>query len=161
MLGGHFFDLWDTDKLVVKPCVSAGAQNTVFVNRNNLEERTKEIGKLLKADDYIVQPFIEEIKNGEWSFLFFNRKYSHSLLKKPKKGDFRVQHSHGGSISYPTPDPWHIQEAGEYFKNLRQPILYARVDGVIINNSFVLMELEMIEPYLLLSGDINLMENYY
>ncbi len=161
VLGGHFFDLWDTDKLVVKPCVSAGAQNTVLVDRNNLEERTEEIGKLLKADDYIVQPFIEKIKNGEWSFLFFNRKYSHSLLKKPKKGDFRVQHYHGGSIDYHTPDPWHIQEAGEYLKNLRQSTLYARVDGVIINNSFVLMELEMIEPYLFLNGDIILMENYY
>jgi len=161
VLGDHFFGLLDADRLVVKPCVSAGAQNTIFLDRNNLEERAEEIGKLLKAEDYIVQPFVEEIKNGEWSFLFFNRKYSHSVLKKPKKGDFRVQHYHGGSINYPTPDPLHIQEAGAYLKNLSQPTLYARVDGVIIKNSFVLMELEMIEPFLFLNGDCILMENYY
>lgn len=158
---GRFFDQLNTDKLVVKPCVSAGAQNTITVNKNNLQERTNEIEKLLKAADYMVQPFVEEIKNGEWSFLFFNGKYSHCSLKTPKQGDFRVQHYHGGSISYPTPQPLHIEQAGTYLKSLPHPTLYARVDGVIINNAFTLMELELIEPYLFLNGDNDLLENYY
>ncbi|AZA78697.1 hypothetical protein EG347_14875 [Chryseobacterium sp. G0186] len=157
----HFFDLFEADKLVVKPCVSAGAQNTITVSRTNFEERSLEINELLKEQDYMVQPFAEEIKNGEWSFLFFNGKYSHCSLKTPKQGDFRVQHYHGGSISYPTPDPVHIEQAGSYLKSLPQSTLYARVDGVIINQSFYLMELELIEPYLFLNGDINLLENYY
>lgn len=157
----RFFEMFGTDKLVVKPCVSAGAQNTLTVDKNNLKERTEEIQQLLKAEDYIVQPFVEEIKNGEWSFLFFNGQYSHCSLKTPKKDDFRVQHYHGGSISYPTPDPLHIEQAGAYLKTLPQSTLYARVDGVLINNSFTLMELELIEPYLFLNGDRNLLENYY
>lgn len=155
------FDLLDADKLVVKPCVSAGAQNTVTISRDNTEERSKEINELLKEQDYIVQPFVEEIKNGEWSFLFFNGKYSHCSLKTPKEGDFRVQHYHGGSISYPTPDPLHIEQAGAYLKSLPQSTLYARVDGVLIDNTFSLMELELIEPYLFLNGDKALLENYY
>lgn len=57
---GRFFDQLNTDKLVVKPCVSAGAQNTITVNKNNLQERTNEIEKLLKAADYMVQTFVEE-----------------------------------------------------------------------------------------------------
>lgn len=158
---GHFFELFDTDKLVVKPCVSAGAQNTITVKKENYKDRIDEINELVKAEDYIVQPFVEEIKNGEWSFLFFNGKYSHCSLKTPKQGDFRVQHYHGGTISYPTPEPSHIEQAGSYLKNLPQATLYARVDGVIINNSFELMELELIEPYLFLNGDDNLLENYY
>ncbi|NML70094.1 hypothetical protein HHL23_09825 [Chryseobacterium sp. RP-3-3] len=157
----RFFDLFGTDQLVVKPCVSAGAQNTLTLNKNNLKERTEEIGELLKAEDYIVQPFVEEIKNGEWSFLFFNGQYSHCSLKTPKKDDFRVQHYHGGTISYPTPNPLHIEQAGQYLKSLPQSTLYARVDGVLINNSFELMELELIEPYLFLNNDKNLLENYY
>lgn len=157
----RFFDLFNTDQLVVKPCVSAGAQNTIIVNKNNLKERTEEIGQFLKTEDYIVQPFIKEIKNGEWSFLFFNSQYSHCSLKKPKKDDFRVQHYHGGTISYPTPNPLHIEQAGTYLKSLPQPTLYARVDGVIVNNSFELMELELIEPYLFLNNDKKLLENYY
>ncbi|WP_347218177.1 hypothetical protein [Chryseobacterium sp.] len=157
----HFFDLFNADKLVVKPCVSAGAQNTVTISRDNFDERSKEIDQFLKEQDYMVQPFVEEIKNGEWSFLFFNGKYSHCSLKTPKQGDFRVQHYHGGSISYPTPDPLHIEQAGIYLKNLPQSTLYARVDGVLINNSFHLMELELIEPYLFLNGNNELQENYY
>ncbi|AZA81483.1 hypothetical protein C1637_02610 [Chryseobacterium lactis] len=157
----QFFDQFNTNKLVVKPCVSAGAQNTITVDKNNIEERSVEIKELLKEQDYLVQPFVEEIKEGEWSFLFFNGKYSHCSLKTPKQGDFRVQHYHGGSISYPTPDPLHIEQAGAYLKSLPQSTLYARVDGVLIGNSFHLMELELIEPYLFLNGDKNLLENYY
>lgn len=157
----RFFDLFNTNKLVVKPCVSAGAQNTITIDKNSSQERITEIAQLLKVEDYIVQPFVEEIKNGEWSFLFFNGKYSHSSLKTPKQGDFRVQHYHGGNISYPEPNPLHIQQAEAYVNSLPQTTLYARVDGVVINNSFELMELELIEPYLFLNGDINLLENYY
>lgn len=157
----HFFDLFKTDKLVVKPCVSAGAQNTITVSKDNFNERSREIEQLLKEQDYMVQPFVEEIKNGEWSFLFFNGKYSHCSLKTPKQGDFRVQHYHGGSISYPTPEPLHIEQAGTYLKSLPESTLYARVDGVLINNSFYLMELELIEPYLFLNGDNVLLDNYY
>ncbi|REC43455.1 ATP-grasp domain-containing protein [Chryseobacterium pennipullorum] len=157
----HFFDKLGTDKLVVKPCVSAGAQNTLTISKDNFNECSGEIDQLLKEQAYIVQPFVEEIKNGEWSFLFFNGKYSHCALKTPKQGDFRVQHYHGGSISYPTPEPLHIEQAGAYLKKLPQAILYARVDGVVINNLFQLMELELIEPYLFFNGDVKLLENYY
>ncbi|PWN65602.1 ATP-grasp domain-containing protein [Chryseobacterium viscerum] len=157
----RFFAYFNTDKLVVKPCVSAGAQNTITVSKDNFNERSIEIETLLKEQDYMVQQFVDEIKNGEWSFLFFNGKYSHCSLKMPKKGDFRVQHYHGGSISYPVPDPLHIEQAGSYLKSLPQATLYARVDGVVINNSFQLMELELIEPYLFLNGDHRLLENYY
>ncbi len=120
-----------------------------------------EIGLLLEEQDYMVQPFVEEIKGGEWSFLFFNDTYSHCVLKIPKQGDFRVQHQHGGSISYPEPNPLHIEQAQAYVKGLPQRTLYARVDGVIVNSSFVLMELELIEPYLFLRAENNSFENYY
>nr|WP_315031667.1 hypothetical protein [uncultured Chryseobacterium sp.] len=163
--GGHFdaafFDHFNADKLVVKPCVSAGAQNTVTISRDNVDERSKEIDELLQEQDYMVQPFVEEIKNGEWSFLFFNGKYSHCSLKTPKQGDFRVQHYHGGSISYPSPDPLHIEQAAAYLKSIPQPLLYARVDGVLIDNTFQLMELELIEPYLFFNSNHELLENYY
>lgn len=159
--GQHFFEVFGVDQLVVKPCVSAGAQNTVTINRDNFDERSKDINAFLEEQDYMVQPFVEEIKNGEWSFLFFNGKYSHCSLKTPKQGDFRVQHYHGGSISYPTPEPLHTQQAGAYLKSLPHHTLYARVDGVIVDHSFKLMELELIEPYLFLNGDETLLENYY
>ena len=66
----------------------------------------------------------------------------------------------GGSISYP--EPLHLAQAETYLRTLfPQPPLYARVDGVISNHTFQLMELELIEPYLFLNANNRLMENYY
>lgn len=149
------------EEWVIKPCVSAGALNTLRLNRSQFKEKEMAINELLQTEDFILQPFVEEIKNGEWSFLFFNNVFSHCILKTPKTGDFRVQHFYGGSISYPTPDPKHIEEASKYLSILKEPILYARVDGVMVNNQFRLMELELIEPYLFLKNDPGLMENFY
>ena len=155
------FEKLGKDKLVVKPCVSAGAKNTVIINREKFSDQSEVIDELLKEEDFIVQPFIDEIIDGEWSYLFFNGDYSHCVLKTPKKGDFRVQHFHGGSVSYPTPAPLHIDQAKAYLRTLSGQPLYARVDGVVRNGSLELMELELIEPYLYLNGDYTLMENYY
>src|SRR5690606_17237035 len=86
----HFFEAFSTEKLVLKTSVSASAQNTITISKNNYHEQLDEIAQLIKVADYIVQPFVEEIKSGEWSFLFFNGRYSHCVLKTPKKDDFRV-----------------------------------------------------------------------
>lgn len=48
----------------------------ITIDENNSDERSAEIENRLKEQDYRVQPFVTEIKNGEWSFLFFNGKYS-------------------------------------------------------------------------------------
>ena len=159
--GSYCFDAFSTDELVVKPCISAGAQNTIRLTKANYDSKKEQLEQLLEAGDYIVQPFIHEIKDGEWSFVFFNGVYSHCALKIPRQDDFRVQHYHGGTISYPKPQPKHIAEAGEYINQLPGLTLYARVDGVIIDNQFRLMELELIEPYLFLNNDESLLENYY
>jgi hypothetical protein len=41
---------------------------------------------------------MEEILQGELSFMFFNGNFSHSTLKVPKTGDFRVQSEYGGTV---------------------------------------------------------------
>lgn len=156
-----YFEAFTTAELVAKPCISAGAQNTIRLNKANYNSSREQLDKLLEEGDYIVQPFIKEIKEGEWSFVFFNGVYSHCALKIPRQDDFRVQHYHGGTISYPKPHTEHIAQAGEYIKHVPGLTLYARVDGVIIDNKFWLMELELIEPYLFLNNDENLLENYY
>jgi glutathione synthase/RimK-type ligase-like ATP-grasp enzyme len=157
----RFFDVFAADELVVKPCVSAGAKNTITVNKNNMAEKKAMIDALLLEEDYLVQPFMKEIKEGEWSFLFFNGKYSHSVLKTPKEDDFRVQHYHGGRISHVQATASQIMQAEAFLNILPEPTLYARVDGVMVGDSFYLMELELIEPYLFLNGDATLLTHYY
>lgn len=157
----QLFHHFNAEDIVIKPCISAGAKNTITLNRQNFMEKASLVKGFLAEEDYLVQPFVKEISGGEWSFVFFNGIYSHCLLKTPKQGDFRVQHYLGGSITYPTAGSKHIQQAQEYVDAFARGTLYARVDGVLIEDDFQLMELELIEPYLFLNADNTLLERYY
>ena len=157
----YFFKKWDKQKIVIKPCVSAGAKNTILLPIEDVEVRSAEISGLIAAEDFLVQPYLQEIEQGEWSLLFFGGEFSHAILKTPKDGDFRVQHSHGGSFQESEIDNNFIEKASVYVDHFAQGSLYVRVDGIVKDKEFYLMELEMIEPYLYLDDADGAYENYY
>ena len=156
------FDKLQSEILIVKPCISGGSKNTIKITRSNLTEVNLLVRDYLREEAYMVQPFLTEIESqGEWSFLFFNGSFSHNLLKKAKPGDFRVQHYLGGSI-HAEPAPAHLLRSAEkYVKQFAKDCLYARVDGLEINGEFVLMELELIEPFLFLFTNPDSYQNYF
>ena len=156
------FEKLKSEKLIIKPCISGGSKNTLKITRENLAELRPVIHEYLNEEAYMTQPFLEEIETkGEWSFLFFNGKFSHSLLKKAKPGDFRVQHYLGGSI-HDEEAPSHLLKSAEkYVQQFAKGCLYARVDGLEVNGQFMLMELELIEPFLFLFTNKDSYENYY
>lgn len=156
------FEKLQAETLIVKPCISGGSKNTLKVTRTNIDEISSLVQQYLTEEAYMVQPFLHEIETqGEWSFLFFNGKFSHNLLKKAKPGDFRVQHYLGGSI-HAEPAPENILKAAEqYVRNFAADCLYARVDGLVVNGEFMLMELELIEPFLFLFTSPGSYENYF
>jgi glutathione synthase/RimK-type ligase-like ATP-grasp enzyme len=157
-------ELLDTSrckKMIIKPCVSASAKNTMLLTFDNVISVQNAINGLLANESFLVQPFMEEILQGELSFMFFNGNFSHSTLKIPKTGDFRVQSEYGGTVQKINTDRAHLQAAGKYVEKYGKGTLYARVDGIISNGTFVLMELELIEPYLFLNCHEFGFENYY
>jgi glutathione synthase/RimK-type ligase-like ATP-grasp enzyme len=98
-------------------------------------------------NELLLQEFKPEIATeGETSFIFFNKKFSHAVNKKPAAGDFRIQVQFGGKYNAVTPSPALIQQAQTIVNNFTNQLLYARVDGIIINNQIQLMEVECIEP---------------
>jgi len=155
-----------TDSCVIKPAISANARWTFIYNTNGSSHTTITCGvktrqytqrvvrKILQESPIMIQPFVKEVTDmGELSFLFFNGSFSHCVLKKPKPKDFRVQEDCGGSASSYQPSESHVNQAKEFvivMKNLfpELSLLYARVDGVITDNKFMLMELELFEPSL-------------
>lgn len=158
----HFFDEFNTDKLIVKPCISGGAKNTFKVTIDHVEAVNHQLNHLLQEEDFIIQPFLPEIlESGEWSFIFFNGIYSHSLIKRAKPGDFRVQPAHGGSVHPQNPDHDLIAMAQQYVDLFAKNCLYARVDGTFVNGEFLLMELELIEPFLFLNTAPENYDRYY
>jgi glutathione synthase/RimK-type ligase-like ATP-grasp enzyme len=100
----------------------------------------------------MVQKFMDGIvKEGEWSVIFFGGQYSHAVLKIAKAGDFRVQSDFGGTDRAADPPARALQSAIHMVQTV-DPTLYARVDGVVDDGQFRLMELELIEPALFLSS---------
>lgn len=156
------FEALHTKKIIVKPRISGAAKNTFALTLEDAIAKTPELNELIKQEPFMVQPFLPEIEEkGEWSFLFFNGKYSHTVLKTAKAGDFRVQHFFGGTVHTPTP-PAHLQQAAQYVVDtFASDCLYARVDGVEVNGEFILMELELIEPFLFLHTSEGAYERYY
>jgi len=138
-------------KAVVKPAISADAHNTYVISPSTTQYLS-ECSALLLQTDVLLQEFLEEIKTeGEWSLIFFDKQFSHALLKKPAEKDFRVQQLYGGEVVSADP-PANVRLQAEHILSLIEaPLVYARVDGVCRNNRFVLMELELIEPSLYLA----------
>lgn len=158
----EYFNKFETEKIIVKPVVSGGSKNTFKVTAANADEINEKLKSLVELEDFIVQPFLTEIEEeGELSFLFFYGKFSHALLKKAAKGDFRVQATFGGTVHPQNPTQDLIETAQQYVEQFAKGCLYARVDGAIVNNEFILMELELIEPFLFLDTNEKALENYY
>lgn len=157
-----YFEKLNTNTLIVKPAVSGGSKNTFKITAENVDLMNKELNLLLSEEDFIIQPFLKEIEeNGEWSLVFFGGEFSHALLKKAKTGDFRVQHVFGGTVHPQTPSKELIAIAQQYVNQFAKNCLYARVDGVMVEEEFLLMELELIEPFLFLDTNKESLANYY
>ena len=109
-----------------------------------------EIENELRTREIIIQPFMNNIvEEGEFSLFYFGGRYSHTILKTPRKNDFRVQEEHGGIITSVIPEP-KLRSTADLVHSVINPVpLYARADFVRTErNTFALMELELIEPSL-------------
>ena len=98
----------------------------------------------------MLQPFQNSIvEKGEISLIVINGKYSHAVLKKAKKGDFRIQDDFGGTVRVYTPTSQEITFAENVIKASIEPPIYARVDITTDNDGYLaIVELELIEPEL-------------
>jgi hypothetical protein len=94
-----------------------------------------------------------EITGGEWSIVFFDGRYSHAVVKRPRAGEFRVQEEYGGRAVVAHPPRAMLESAVLCLETLRETPAYARVDGVDTPDGFRLLELELLEPALYLATD--------
>ncbi|OOG77046.1 RimK family alpha-L-glutamate ligase [Algoriphagus sp. A40] len=149
------------DTIVVKPLVSGGAKNTLKIPVKDWADHEEKVAQLVKEEDFLAQPFVPEVAEvGEYSLIFFNRMFSHAVLKTPAKSDFRVQHYFGGTIQEIQPSIAVLESCQKLIDTFGPETLYGRVDGVEIDGVFHLMELELIEPYLFLGISGKAIPNY-
>lgn len=140
------FAAFGTDRIVIKPVVGAGAWRQVLLKKGEAWPDEAD----LPPSSAMIQPFLPAIQTeGEYSFLFFNGQFSHAVVKRPQKGDYRIQGSFGGTAEPYMPSADDLAEARDVLDAVPEELLHARVDMVRAEDgSLLLMELELIEPYL-------------
>ena len=136
--------------IVIKPTISGAARHTYHLKNDEIKKFQDKWVSLTNNEDFMVQEFQKNIlSSGEIAIMLFGGEYSHSVLKKAKKGDFRVQDDFGGSVEKINPSLDIIKLAEKTIKSLKTMPLYARVDIIFDNgNKPVISELELIEPEL-------------
>ena len=136
-------------RAVVKPAVSASAFGTWRTSMASAAADQRRFDEEVLQRSLLVQPFVDQIvDSGEWSIVFFDGEYSHAVLKTPASGDFRVQEELGGHGESREPSPAIVAQARRVLSQVAGQLLYARVDGIECDGGFVLMELEINEPFL-------------
>lgn len=142
------------DAAVIKPAVSANAYLTFRTTLERAPEQTGEWAAALASGRVLVQQFLPQVQTaGEVSLIYFNGQFSHAVIKHPKAGDFRVQETHGGSTRTYLPSAEIHAQVRSILECIDSPLLYARLDGVIVDGQFLLMEAELIEPELYFKFD--------
>lgn len=148
-------------KAVIKPAFSAGSYLTEVFEISEIQAINEKYKSIAAEKELLLQEFMPEIQTiGETSFIFFNKKFSHAVNKKPVDGDFRVQSLFGGKYTLVQPKPELIEKAQKIVATFPDDLLYTRVDGIIINNDLHLMEIECIEPDLYFNLSENALQRF-
>lgn len=157
LLNSHIFEMLDDKSYVFKPTISGSGENTYLVTSSNdksvpntiqKEDIVKKYNKMLDDNSdckIMIQPFISEINNGEYSCIFIDGKLTHTMLRFPnifheKRRPYLVDNV-PDSIIQLARDVERIKEFNNY--------LYMRVDMVLVNGKAKIMEVELADPDLL------------
>jgi hypothetical protein len=150
-------------EMVVKPVVGAGGHGAFHVSASTGAREVAEIEAYFAGQALMAQPFLRAIlMEGEFSLFYFNGEHSHSTLKTPNRGEFRVQEEHGGSSVAVHAEPALLAAGDGALRTLGDAPLYARADFVRANGAddFLLIELELIEPSMYLRMDAGAPERF-
>jgi len=142
---------------VVKPSIGASAHGAWSLSRGEARAQQDRFAGQLTQQPLLVQRHMPEIATGEWSLVFFRGGFSHAVLKRPAPGGLFVQAHHGGTRAVAQPRQalaaaarTALVTAGAISHQRPTDLLYARVDGLEVDGIFTLMEVELIEPGLML-----------
>ena len=129
------------DRVVIKPAIGQSGNGVRMLTAG-------EIDQLSLHQPHILQNWIPEIQQGELSMVFFEGVFSHAVRRMPAKDEWRANSQYGAIVKPASAPKSAIDAAVDCLHTLPVIPLYARVDGVMISEDFLLTELELIEPAL-------------
>jgi glutathione synthase/RimK-type ligase-like ATP-grasp enzyme len=132
---------------VVKPAVGVGGFGAVRgAGQADLDAIT------LAAEtpvDAVVQPYLPAVeRRGELSVVCVGGEPTHAVRKLPAGGEFRIHEHWGGTAELVEPSADELAVARAVLGRLPEPALYARADLIDDGDRPLVVELELVEPYL-------------
>ena len=140
-------DLGLTDA-VVKPTVGASGVGVERVTAGAAEDAMRRVLAVTPAGRLLVQEFMPEVGQGELAGVFFDGRFSHALRRVPASGEFRVNSQYGGRMEPAALTGTTVAAMQDVVALLPSRSLYARIDGLVRDGRFVVMEVEVNEPAL-------------
>lgn len=137
-------------EVVFKPVVSGGARLTYRTDLAAAARMETVFSRCVAAEAMLVQPFQPDVlRNGELSLIVIGGRFTHAVRKRARRGDFRVQDDHGGTVHAHAATAEEMDFAESAVAGCPEPPAYARVDAVRDPvGALCVMELELIEPEL-------------
>ncbi|MEM1315818.1 MAG: hypothetical protein AAGI51_14770 [Pseudomonadota bacterium] len=139
------------DAFVIKPAVGGSGQGVVRSDRAGLTAAIEASGREAPGRPLMLQAFLPEIRDGEWSLCWIDGAFSHAVRLVPVEGEFRVNSRFGASREALDPPEAARRSAEALLRRVPWRWLYARVDGVMRDGAFVVTELELTDPELYLA----------
>ncbi|KAK5190875.1 hypothetical protein LTR72_000686 [Exophiala xenobiotica] len=147
--------------VVLKPSISGSSKQTYLLkdpNRLN-DEDVAYLQAILRAGidgSLMIQAYEPAIAHGEYSLVYIAGEHTHTMVKTPARGEFRCQAEFGGQIAQIDNNlvPQAARDTATRIlaymeSSFGAPLGYCRIDGVVRDDgSFVMMEIEAIEPHL-------------
>lgn len=131
---------------VIKPVIGASGVGVERVRRGEEAAALQRARAGKSLDQVLVQEFVAGIEHGELAGVFFDGVFSHGLRRVPAPGQFRVNSQYGGRMEAATLPGDVVEQMAAVLALLPLPALYARVDGLVRDGRFTVMELEVNEP---------------
>lgn len=157
----------ESGQFVVKPTVSAGARNTARYAQDHRDDAARHVAALHeRGATAMVQPYVDRITEGERALVFFGGVFSHAVRKQPVLTNVGVidnaRVAHPGLVAHdPSDGELALASAALAAAPGDDPLLYARVDIALAEDgSPMVMELELIEPNLFLTGNSGALHRY-
>lgn len=134
-------------QVVVKPAVSASSYRTQMADGSDPAAEEEHFRSLVEAGDALVQPYLESVEGyGERAVVWIDGQFTHAVRKAPRFAEGEERVSEAVEIA-----PDEMEAAERALAQVREPLLYARVD--LARDEWgrpLVMELELIEPSLFL-----------
>lgn len=135
-------------RAVVKPAVSASANETHVAELGDTSLVQSHIERLSATNDLMIQPYLDAFETeGERSFVFIDGKFSHAVHRPPTLQSAARRFDEPCAFLPESPDELRLAERA--IAAVGERLLYARVDVATNNDGAVrLQEVELVEPCL-------------